>query len=170
MISKRISIPISEKESVSLMLSVPDSFTSAAAVIVAHGAGNDMDNPLIVSFCERLTKAGFLSVRFNFPYKEYGREAPDRREILEITWQRVYDFVNHESDYLLRNIFIAGKSMGGRIASQMLAAGRLPCNGIIFLGYPLHPAGEKEKLRVEHLYQIKIHMLFLPAIEIVSAT
>jgi hypothetical protein len=160
MISKRVTIPISEKESVSAILSIPDSFESETVVIVAHGAGNDMNHPFLVSFCENLAKAGYVAARFNFPYKEHGRKGPDRQEILELTWRQVFHFVKDKSRHSLRNIFIAGKSMGGRVASQMLADGSLTCDGIIFLGYPLNPAGSKEKLRDEHLYLIKIPILF----------
>ncbi len=159
--SKRITITISEKESVSAILSVPQRFESETAVIVAHGAGNDMNNPLLVSFCDHLAGAGYLAVRFNFPYKEQGRKAPDRQDVLEDTWRQVLNFMKDTSGYTLRKIFTAGKSMGGRVASQMLAKGSLTSDGMIFLGYPLHPAGDKEKLRDAHLPLIKTPMLFI---------
>lgn len=158
--SKRVTITVSEKESVSAILTVPDRFESKTAVIVAHGAGNDMNNPLLVSFCEHLAGAGYLAVRFNFPYKEHGRKAPDRPDVLEETWRQVFHFVRDKSGYPLRKIFTAGKSMGGRMASQMLAKGTLTSDGMIFLGYPLHPAGNKEKLRDAHLPLITTPMLF----------
>ena len=158
--SKHVTIVISEKESVSAILSVPDRFESGVAVIVAHGAGNDMNNPLLVFFCEHLAAAGYLAVRFNFPYKEHGRRAPDRQPLLEDTWRQVLHFVKNDSGYSLRKVFLAGKSMGGRVAAEMQAKGSLAADGIIFLGYPLHPAGDKEKLRDAHLYLIKLPMLF----------
>lgn len=158
--SKRITIAVSGTESVSTMLSVPDRFASKTAVIVAHGAGNDMNNPLLVSFCDDLAQKGYLAVRFNFPYTEKGRKAPDRQDILENTWRKVLDFFKDQSDYPLRKIFTAGKSMGGRVASEMLAKGSLTSEGMIFLGYPLHPSGNREKLRDEHLPLIKVPMLF----------
>lgn len=157
---KNFTIPVSEKESVSAVLSVPDRFESGVAVIVAHGAGNDMNNPLLVSFCEHLASAGYLAVRFNFPYKEHGRKAPDRQPLLEETWQQALQFIKNKAGYSLRKIFVAGKSMGGRVATEMLAKGSLNADGIIFLGYPLHPAGDKEKLRDAHLYRISCPMLF----------
>lgn len=158
--SKRITIYVSEKESVSAVLAIPDQFVSGVAVIVAHGAGNDMENPLLVYFCEHLAQAGYLAVRFNFPYKEHGRKAPDRQPILEDTWQHVRQFIKNEAGYSLQKVFVSGKSMGGRVASEMLAKGSLIADGIIFLGYPLHPAGNKEKLRDAHLYHIGCPMLF----------
>ncbi|MEE9912877.1 MAG: dienelactone hydrolase family protein [Deltaproteobacteria bacterium] len=158
--SKRVTIAVSETDSVSAILSVPDRFESATAIIVAHGAGNDMNNPLLVSFCEHLAAAGYLAVRFNFPYKEHGRKAPDRPDVLGETWRRVLYFMKDQSGYPLRKIFAAGKSMGGRVASEMLARGALTSDGVIFLGYPLHPAGKKEKLRDQHLQHITVPMLF----------
>lgn len=158
--SKRITIAVSEKESVSAVLSVPERFESETAVIVAHGAGNDMNNPLLVSFCDHLALAGYLAVRFNFPYQEHGRTAPDRQDVLEDTWRQALHFMKDASGYPLRKIFTAGKSMGGRIASQMLVEGSLTSDGMIFLGYPLHPAGDKAKLRDAHLPLIKTPMLF----------
>jgi len=157
---KRITVAVTDKESVSVVLSIPDPFTMGTAVIVAHGAGNNMDHPLLVSFCEHLMEAGCLAVRFNFPYMERGRKAPDRQEMLEQTWQKVFEFVKTGAGFELRKIFTSGKSMGGRVVSQMLASGRLKSDGMIFLGYPLHPAGHKDKLRDEHLPLIKVPMLF----------
>jgi uncharacterized protein len=158
--SEHVTIAISEKESVSAILSVPDRFESGVAVVVAHGAGNDMNNHLLVSFCDHLAEAGYLAVRFNFPYKEHGRKAPDRQPLLEDTWRQVLHFIKNKAGYSLRKVFLAGKSMGGRVASEMLAKGSLASEGIIFLGYPLHPAGDKEKLRDAHLYLLKHPMLF----------
>ena len=125
--SKHITIVVSEKESVSAILSVPDRFESGVAVVVAHGAGNDMNNPLLVSFCDHLAAAGYLAVRFNFPYKEHGRKAPDRQPLLEDTWRQVLHFIKNKSGYSLRKVFLAGKSMGGRVAAEMLAEGSLTC-------------------------------------------
>lgn len=158
--SKRIIIPVSDAQSVSAVMTVSDRTRPEAAVIVAHGAGNDMNNPLIVSFCDKLAGAGYLGVRFNFPFKERGGKAPDRPVILEETWRQVFGFIRDQSGYPPGRIFAAGKSMGGRVASEMLAKGSLQACGIIFLGYPLHPAGNKENLRDRHLSQIKVPMLF----------
>ena len=158
--TKRVNIPVSENESVSAILFIPDHFVSETAVIVAHGAGNDMNNPLLVSFCENLARAGYLTVRFNFPYKEKGLKAPDNPKKLEDTWAAVCRYFKEDSTVNVNHIIAAGKSMGGRIASQMAAARKLPVEGLIFLGYPLHPAGDQSKIRDAHLYNIEIPMLF----------
>jgi predicted alpha/beta-hydrolase family hydrolase len=119
-----------------------------------------MNNPLLVAFTEGLAEAGYPTLRFNFPYKEKGLKSPDRQEKLENTWVAVRRFFQEDSGMTISRIIAAGKSMGGRIASQMTAKGTLAVDGLIFLGYPLHPADDKEKLRADHLYQISVPMLF----------
>lgn len=155
-------IPVAADESVSGVLAVPEGFEAgrAAAVIVAHGAGNDMHTPLLVRFTEGLGRAGFLGLRFNFPYMEKGRKAPDPAEKLIRTWQAAFEFVRDHPEFGTPHIVAAGKSMGGRIASQMAADGQLKAEALVFLGYPLHPPGRKDQLRDAHLYRIEVPMLF----------
>ena len=157
-----VTIPVSVDESVSGVLAVPEGFEAGrtAAVIVAHGAGNDMHAPLLVRFTEGLGRAGFLGLRFNFPYMEKGRKAPDSAEKLIRTWQAAFEFVGDHPEFGTPHIVAAGKSMGGRIASQMAADGQLKAEALVFLGYPLHPPGRKDQLRDAHLYRIEVPMLF----------
>jgi len=160
--SLAVTIPVSVDESVSGVLEVPQGFEAGrtAAVIVAHGAGNDMHNPLLVHFCAGLGLAGYLSLRFNFPYKEKGQKAPDPQQKLIRTWQAALEFVQNHTEFGTPRIVAAGKSMGGRIASQMTADGLIPAKALVFLGYPLHPPGKKDQLRDAHLYRISVPMLF----------
>jgi predicted alpha/beta-hydrolase family hydrolase len=158
---KRIQIPVGPSETVSGVLTLPvEPSADRASVIVAHGAGNDMENPLIVAFADGLSQAGYPTLRFNFPYKEKGKKAPDRPDVLEKTWISAFEFFKSKTEPYSGGIVGAGKSMGGRIASQLAAEGRLPVNRLLFLGYPLHPPGKKDKLRDAHLYRIQIPMLF----------
>ena len=162
MLSQEVSIPVGETERVSGVVSVPEGYQvgEGASIILAHGAGNDMEHPLIVTLAQGMAEAGFLAMRFNFPYREQGRRAPDPQNILILTWESVYRFLKADPRYGTSEIVAAGKSMGGRVASQMVADGLLPATRLIFLGYPLHPPGRKEKMRDAHLYRIKIPMLF----------
>ena len=157
-----VTIPVSADESVSGVLVVPRGFEvgRTAAVIVAHGAGNDMHTPLLVHFSTGLCRAGYLSLRFNFLYKEKGQKAPDLQEKLVLTWQAAFEFVKNHPQFGTPRIVTAGKSMGGRIASQMAADGLISPKALVFLGYPLHPPDSKEQLRDAHLYRITIPMLF----------
>jgi uncharacterized protein len=157
-----VTIPVSADESVSGVLDLPPGFKAGrtAAVIAAHGAGNDMHNPLLAYFSEGLGRAGYLSLRFNFLYKEKGQRAPDPQEKLVRTWQAAFEFIKNHPQVGTSHIVAAGKSMGGRVASQMAADGLISPKGLVFLGYPLHPPGKKEQLRDAHLYGITVPMLF----------
>ena len=157
---QRLTIPVSKDESVSAILTLPSGTKRrhGTHVIAAHGAGNDMEHPLLAAFTDGLAGAGYPAWRFNFPYKEKGLKLPDRPETLEATWAAVCRRAAGESG--ARRLVAAGKSMGGRIASIMAAEGRLPVEGLIFLGYPLHPADDPSRLRDAHLYRITIPMLF----------
>ena len=105
--------------------------------------------------------AGYLTLRFNFPYKEKGRKAPDPQKKLVQTWKRVCHFLKNDPEIRAAKIVAAGKSMGGRVASQMAADGVLAADYLVFLGYPLHPPGKKHQLRDAHLYRIQIPMFFI---------
>jgi hypothetical protein len=157
-----VTIPLSADESVSGVLGVPQGFAAgrSPAVIVAHGAGNDMHHPFLVRFSEGLCRAGYLSLRFNFPYKEKGQRAPDPQPKLVRTWQAAFEFIKNHPEFGTPRIVAAGKSMGGRVASQMAADGLLAIEALVFLGYPLHPPGKKDQLRDAHLHRIAAPMLF----------
>jgi uncharacterized protein len=155
----KVVIPVGEGKAVSGVLSIPDGHVKKG-VILAHGAGNDMNQPMLGFLADGLAQAGYPTLRFNFLYKELGKNAPDSPEKLYQAWEGAYRFLSEHPLYATEHIIAAGKSMGGRIASQMAADGRLPVEQIIFLGYPLHPPGKKDKLRDQHLYRIKIPMRF----------
>ena len=110
-----------------------------------------------------LAGRGCLGVRFNFPYKEAGRNFPDPRPRLETCYRAVADFARQQSRLpapARPKIVLGGKSMGGRIASHLVAAD-YPAHGLVFLGYPLHPPGKPQQMRDQHLYAIRCPMLFL---------
>jgi predicted alpha/beta-hydrolase family hydrolase len=162
MTAKKVTISIGEGETISGMLSVPDDYLNGPSICVAiaHGAANDMENPLIVYLADGLADEGFATLRFNFSYRERGQKAPDSQKNLVHTWGCVFRFLMEESGLRPDRFMAAGKSMGGRVASQMVAEGSLPADRLVFLGYPLHPPGKKEQLRDAHLYQIPVPMLF----------
>jgi predicted alpha/beta-hydrolase family hydrolase len=159
---KRVTISIGENETISGMLSSPDDYEKGplTCVVIAHGAANDMENPLIVYLADALAGEGFATLRFNFSYRERGQKAPDSQKKLVHTWGCVFRFLMEESGLRPESFVAAGKSMGGRVASQMVAEGNLPADRLVFLGYPLHPPGKKEQLSDAHLYEIPVPMLF----------
>jgi predicted alpha/beta-hydrolase family hydrolase len=126
--------------------------------VLAPGAGSDLHTPLLVYLQERLADAGVRNVRFNFPYREHGRRIPDRAPVLERCFRSVLATLRAELGFT--RLVIGGKSMGGRMATHLAAAGD-DLAGLILLGYPLHPAQQPAKLRVEHLPRITAPMLFV---------
>jgi predicted alpha/beta-hydrolase family hydrolase len=147
---------------VSAVLSGPDQLgdSNKTGVIIAHGAANDMNNSLIVAVADGLATTGYTTLRFNFPYKEKGKKSPDAESTLIRSWQSAVSHLLNNERFPVDRVVAAGKSMGGRIASQMVAADQMAVEALIFLGYPLHAPGRTDKLRDSHLYEIKKRMLF----------
>jgi len=144
----------------SLAYGVPSLLSnSPTCMVLAHGAGGPMYSPFISYFHTELARKGLLTVKFNFPYMEARKKVPDKRVILEASYRRILEEVRSSKDKPSR-MFIGGKSMGGRIASMIVAEGE-DVNGLFFLGYPLHPPGRQDRLRDEHLYKIDKPMLFV---------
>ncbi len=132
---------------------------SGRVVIIAHGAGGDMRSRFIAYLHDQLARSGCLAVKFNFPYAEEGRKAPDRTPLLEQTWRAVLGRVRSDPRCGGVPVYLAGKSLGGRIASHV--AGDVAAAGLIFFGFPLHPPGRRETLRAAHLFALTAPMLFI---------
>ena len=135
--------------------SLPDG-EPRATLVLAHGAGGDMNHPQLIGMAEGLAGNGIEVVRFNFPYREAGRKAPDRQEKLEACYWAVAKEVSGSATRL----YLGGGSMGGRIASHIVSDG-FPAAGLVFQSYPLHPPGKPERIRDAHLARIAIPMLFI---------
>jgi predicted alpha/beta-hydrolase family hydrolase len=95
-------------------------------------------------------------VRFNFPYRDKGSARPDPMPVLKRTIEEAVECARN--DLHPKQIFIGGRSMGGRAASMLAAAG-FDCDGLLLFAYPLHPAGQLEKLRDAHLAKIRVPVL-----------
>ena len=135
---------------------------AAASLILAHGAGVGQHSAFMVDFAHALSDVDLDVVTFNFLYTEQKRRLPDRAPVLEDTYRAVIDAVRAQIESARRALFIGGKSMGGRIATQVAAAdAALPAAGLVLLGYPLHPPGQPEKRRDEHLPLVGRPMLFV---------
>jgi hypothetical protein len=129
-----------------------------AAVVLAPGAGGGMDGAFMRAIAVGLAQKHLLVYRFNFGYTEQGRRSPDKQPLLEQTYRDVLRRVRQSLG--ARPLFLGGKSMGGRIASHIVADGETPA-GLIFLGYPLHPPGRPDRIRDAHLRALKVPMLFV---------
>jgi predicted alpha/beta-hydrolase family hydrolase len=128
----------------------------SAVFVCAHGAGGNMADRSTVAAANALRARGFGAVRFNFLYKEKGSGRPDPMPKLMDTVAAVVEHTRTELG--TRTLIIGGRSMGGRAAS-MLAADSFDADGLLLLAYPLHPAGQPEKLRDAHLPRITMPVL-----------
>ena len=131
-----------------------------AFFILGHGAGAGQHSTFIVEAGRGLASRSITTATFDFPYITAKRKVPDRAPVLEQAWRDAIQAARaHAGDLPL---FIGGKSMGGRIASQVAAqAGVGALNGLVFFGYPLHPPGRPEQMRDAHLPGIQEAMLFI---------
>jgi hypothetical protein len=123
--------------------------------VYAPGAGSNIRDPFGDAAAAALAAAGIATVRFQFPYMEAGRRAPDRPPLLEATWRAVIDAARADASRLV----VGGRSMGGRIASQVVAQG-VAVDALALFAYPLHSPGKPEQLRIEHLAAITAPVLF----------
>jgi len=129
-------------------------------IVLAHGAGAGRNHPWMQRVVRSFDQAGIHVVTFNFPYMDAGRKVPDKAPVLEAHFAAVW------KDAVATNngpYYAGGKSMGGRIASQVAAQQGFdpPPAGLIFFGYPLHPPNQPAKRRDAHLPQVTAPMLFL---------
>lgn len=128
------------------------------AVILAPGAGATLAQPFLVSLCQDLAAAGYLALRFNFPYKEHNQARPDPSSILLATWRAAVDMVRERAGS--RPLAVGGRSMGGRIASMMVAEGA-SVQGLLLFAYPLHSPSGRGEPRTGHLPDIRVPTLFV---------
>jgi uncharacterized protein len=132
--------------------------SASSVLILAHGAGADMNHEYMAYFADKLGSDDLAVARFNFRYTDEGRRSPDKQPILEQTYRDAVRQVTDERSP--GSLFLGGKSMGGRIGSHIVAEGT-QADGLVYLGYPLHPPGRPERIRDAHLGDIKVPQLFV---------
>jgi predicted alpha/beta-hydrolase family hydrolase len=136
-------------------LRLPAADTSASlhgagstVVVLGHGAGGNRHTPMLVALAEALAASGRAALLYNFPYAERGGRRPDPPRVLEATAREAAEVALAQTG--ADHVVMGGRSMGGRIASQVVAAGAR-ADGLAFLAYPLHPPGRPKTLRDAHL-------------------
>jgi hypothetical protein len=131
-----------------------------ACYVLAHGAGAGMAHPFMAAVAAELAERGVATLRYQFPYMEAGGRRPDPPKIAQAAVRAAVAQAARALPDL--PLFAGGKSFGGRMTSQAQAAAPLAgVRGLIFLGFPLHPAGRPSHERAEHLFAVDIPMLFL---------
>jgi len=135
-------------------------------VLLAHGAGTDLDAPPLKVVAAALAVAGIPSLRFNFAYRDADRKAPDRAPVLLAATRDAAARLARRTGLPPERLVLGGRSMGGRMCSMVVGAdlsgdGPLPALGLLLLGYPLHPAGHPEKVRDEHFPRLRVPCLFV---------
>lgn len=130
-----------------------------AVLVLAHGAGAGQRHPFMVATAKGLAARHISVVTFDFPYMRERRHVPDKAPVLEAAFREAIDATREWSG--ATQVFIGGKSMGGRMATHLGAQGLDDLLGIVALGYPLHPPGRPDKPRTEHLPSIRVPLLIV---------
>ena len=158
---EEITVSVGERNSVTALLYAATARKRArTTVVLGHGAGGNQLSGFMPLFAGGLAARGLDTMTFNFLYSEQGRRAPDPKAKLESCYGAVIEAAREHRTLKANRLVIGGKSMGGRIASQVAATGVDDLAGLVFLGYPLHPPGKPDQLRAEHLKDIRAPMLF----------
>jgi predicted alpha/beta-hydrolase family hydrolase len=127
------------------------------ALLLAPGAGTDASHPSLLAIEQAV--APLPVRRFDFPYRKAGRRAPDRAPVL---LQAVREEIDATcAEWGVGRVVVGGRSMGGRMCSMVAAEGHAAIVGLVAICYPLHPPGKPEKLRTEHLPDVKVPCLFV---------
>lgn len=153
-----VAIAVDAERNVSGRLLVPAD--AHACCVFAHGAGAGMDHPFMAGAAQGLAARGIATLRYQFPYMERGSRRPDVPRVAHAAVRAAVAEAARCLPHL--PLFAGGKSFGGRMTSQAQAAGMLPqVRGLVFLGFPLHPAGKPSDERAAHLFDVDVPMLFL---------
>jgi len=140
-----------------LLLAPPD---ARACYVLAHGAGAGMAHPFMAAVATGLAARGIATLRYQFPYMERGSRRPDVPRVAHATVRAAVDEAARQLPGL--PMLAGGKSFGGRMTSQAQADDPLPdVRGLVFVGFPLHPAGQPATRRADHLAHVRVPMLFL---------
>jgi predicted alpha/beta-hydrolase family hydrolase len=158
MSAQRVTISVESVSDVSGLLQAPPQ--PRACYVLAHGAGAGMSHRFMSAVADGLGNRGIATLRYQFPYMEHGSKRPDPPKVAHATVRAAVAAASRLLPGL--PLVAGGKSFGGRMTSQAQAANPLPgVHGLVFLGFPLHPAGKPSHERGKHLFDVHIPMLFL---------
>jgi predicted alpha/beta-hydrolase family hydrolase len=159
-----LTVTVNERDSVTaLFYAAPTKLRAGVTLILGHGAGANQLSGFMRLFAQGLAERGIDVITFNFLYMEQGRRIPDQNARLESCYRSVIEAARKHGKLKGNRVAVGGKSMGGRIGSQVAASEESgeQLAGVVLLGYPLHPPGNPEKLRDAHLKDIRAPLLFI---------
>src|SRR5262249_44117819 len=156
--AKPVTIAVDDIRNVSGLFLAPA--RARACYVFAHGAGAGMSHSFMAQVASELSERGIATLRYQFPYMEQRGKRPDPPKLAQATVYAAVAEAGRLAPAL--PLFAGGKSFGGRMTSQAQAGAPLPgVRGLVFLGFPLHPAGRPSDERAEHLSAVEVPMLFL---------
>jgi len=153
-----LTIDVDDKRRVSALLQAPEG--ARAGYVFAHGAGAGMKHPFMTALSDLLAGQGIATLRYQFPYMEQGSRRPDVPAVAHAAVRAAVA----EAERRLPGVALVagGKSFGGRMTSQAQALSPMHgVRGLVFVGFPLHPAGKPSDERAKHLDDVDVPMLFL---------
>jgi len=150
-VAERITILVDGEHSVSGLLLLPA--RPQALYLLAHGAGAGMRHSFMQAVASELAERGIATLRYQFPYMERAAKRPDSPAVAHATVRAAAAEARRLAPTL--PLIAGGRSYGGRMTSQAQASATLPgVRGLVFLGFPLHPANRPSQERARHLFDV----------------
>ena len=158
----RLPDPVHGLEAVSGVLGIPRWWPtgSRVSVVLAHGSGEGMDDPVVETIHRELTERRYLTLRFNFPFAEAKKKRPDSPSVLRRTLRAAIAALGRDPTAAPAHLFLGGKGLGGQVCAD-LASARVRVDGLFLMAYPLHPQDKPDKSQPEQLFRIVSPALFL---------
>lgn len=157
-----IEIPVTPGLTVRGVVGTPEWWPSGhrIGIVLAHDTDGSIDAEKLVELQQSLAERGNLTLRFNFPYTQAGKKRPDPPAILERTYKAATATLLNDRENAPARLVIGGFGLGARVAASTVSQG-LKVDGILCLGFPLHPSGKPNQQRAEALFRIICPMLFV---------
>ena len=155
--------PLGGVDQLSAVVGIPEWWPTGdrIAIAIAHGAGTDLNDPLVEAVHRQLAHCKYLTLRFNMPFAESGEAAEDQSpEVMDRAFRAALSVLGRDPTAAPSHLFIGGVGLGASVAAR-LASERLQVDGVFFLGYPLHPGRPLDQLDADALFRIVPAMLFV---------
>ncbi|MEE9280311.1 MAG: alpha/beta family hydrolase [Myxococcota bacterium] len=155
-------IPVTPGNSVSGVVCTPEWWPSGqrVGIVLAHDTDGNIEQEKLAELQRALAERGNLTLRFNFPYVQAGKKRPDPPAVLERAYKAATASLLRDKENAPARLVIGGYGLGARVAASVVAQG-LKVDGVVCLGFPLHPSGKPNQQRASALFRIICPMLFV---------